>query len=168
MTYPIVNRAKEVAAVLVAFLMMPVLASAQGAAGSFVTDHEFTAATTRAGYPYMAGGVSIDERQLMAELGNNFNLKLTFAEESGIYLADVGLVITNQKNEEVVNTSAGGPWFYIQLPPGKYDVKASFAGRTKTISDIPVSNSQQISRMFHWDLPSEPEHPQLVKKLVKN
>ncbi|HEX6176348.1 MAG TPA: hypothetical protein VF089_20250, partial [Candidatus Binatia bacterium] len=44
----------------------------QGAAGSFVTDHEFTAATTRAGYPYMAGGVSIDERQLMAELGNNF------------------------------------------------------------------------------------------------
>ena len=114
----------------------------------------------------MAGGVSIDERQLMAELGNNFNLKLTLAEESGIYLADVGLVITNQKNEEVVNTSVGGPWFYIQLPPGKYDLKASFAGRTKAFGNIPVSKYQQTSRMFHWDLPSEPEHPELVKKLV--
>ena len=168
MTYPIVNRAREVAAVLLAFLMTPALARAQGAAGSFITDHEFTAATTRAGYPYMSGGVSIDERQLMAELGDNFNLKLTFAEESGIYLADVGLVITKQSGEEVVNTSAGGPWFYIQLPSGKYDVKASFAGRTKRISNIPVSKSQQISRMFHWDLPSEPEHPQLVKELVTN
>ena len=163
MTYPIVNRAREVAVVVAAFLMMPAVGTTQGAAGSLVTDHEFTAATTRAGYPYMAGGVSIDERQLMAELGDSFNLKLTFTEKSGIYLADVGLIITNQNGEAVVNTSSGGPWFYIQLPPGKYDVKASFAGRTKRISNIPVSKSRQISRIFHWDLPSEPEHPQLVK-----
>jgi uncharacterized protein YigE (DUF2233 family) len=169
MTYAIVNRTREAAAaVLIAFLMMPALGTAQGADRSSITEHEFTAATTRAGYPYMAGGVGFDERQLMAELGNNFNLKLTFAEESGIYLADVGLVITNKKGEEVVNTSAGAPWFYVQLPPGKYDVKATFAGQTKTISNISVSNSRQTSRMFHWDLPSEPEHPQLVKKLMKN
>jgi hypothetical protein len=168
MTYTIVNRAREVAAILVAVLMMPALGTAQTMDRSSIIGPEFTAATSRAGYPYMAGGVGFDERQLMAELGNNFNLKLTFAEQSGIYLADVRVVITNQNGEEIVNTSAGGPWFYVQLPPGRYDVKASFAGTTKRISNIPVSNSQQTSRMFHWDLPSEPEHPQLVKKLINN
>ena len=62
MTYPIVNRAREVAAVLVALLMMPALGTAQAADGPSITDHEFTATTTRAGYPYMAGGVGSDER----------------------------------------------------------------------------------------------------------
>ena len=127
-------------------------------------DGSFTVAKTETGFPYMEGGVGIDERQLMAERDDNFNVKLIFAEKSGIYMADVKLVFTNQKGEEVVNTTAEGPWFYIQLPTGQYDVKASFAGRTKVIRNIPVSKSRQTSRIFHWDLPLEPEHPQLVTK----
>jgi hypothetical protein len=107
----------------------------------------------------MAGGFGTDERQLMLEQSGKY-----FAEKAGIYMADTRVVIENEKGEEVLNMRAPGPWLYVQLPPGTYNVTASFEGNSKTIKNIPVSKSQQISRIFHWDVAGEPEHPQLISK----
>jgi hypothetical protein len=162
MTYAMINRAGKRALVLLGSVILLALGISQAAADSSVFGHEFRTATTEQGFPFMAGGISVDERQLMVERDDKFNLKLVFAEKSGIYLADVKLGIFNQNGQEIAAITAPGPWFYIQLPPGRYDVRASFDGSTKTIRNIPVSKGQQTSRIFHWDLPSEPEHPQLV------
>jgi hypothetical protein len=113
----------------------------------------------------MAGGFGTDEREQMAEQSRDYNLKLVFAEKAGIYLADARIDIENEKGEEIVNITAPGPWFYIELPPGTYNVTARFEGNTKTIRNIPVSKSQQTARILHWDLPGEPEHPELLSQL---
>jgi uncharacterized protein YigE (DUF2233 family) len=162
MTYAMINRAGKRALVLLGSVILLALGISQAPADSSVFGHEFRTAKTQEGFPYLTGGISIDERQLMAERDDEYNLKLVFAEKSGIYLADVKLGIFDQKGQQIAAVTAPGPWFYIQLPPGKYDVRASFDGRTKTIRSIPVLKAQQTSRIFHWDLPSEPEHPELV------
>jgi hypothetical protein len=162
MTGVIVSRAAERALVLIASLILILLGTSRARADSAQLGIEPVAAKTQEGFPYLTGGISIDERQLMAERDDEYNLKLVFAEKSGIYLADVKLGIFDQKGQQIAAVTAPGPWFYIQLPPGKYDVRASFDGRTKTIRSIPVLKAQQTSRIFHWDLPSEPEHPELV------
>lgn len=148
--------------VALASLLLLTPGISQGSAGSPVTGYGFTTAETAKGFPYMTGGVGIDERQVMEQRDDPFNLKLVFAEKSGLYLADVRLRILNQDGREIAATAATGPWFYIQLPPGEYDVQASFDGKTQMIRNIEVSEAQQTTRILHWDLPSEPEHPQLV------
>lgn len=133
-----------------------------GSAQSLPLDVFFAEGKTEEGFAYMAGGFGIGERDVMEEQSDDYNLKLIFAENSGIYLADVKLTVENENGQEIVNTTAPGPWFYIQLPPGRYDVTADFEGEVKKINNISVSESRQASRIFHWDLPSEPEHPQLA------
>ena len=46
---------------------------------------------TEQGFPYMSGGVGLDEREVMRSWGAAYNLRLSFAETSGMYLSDVKL-----------------------------------------------------------------------------
>lgn len=107
---------------------------------------------TKQGFAYMSGGVGIDERELMGKLGKAYNLKLSFAEISGPYLADVGLIIEDTKGAEIISTTTNGPWFYIQLPSGTYTIKATVGGNTKQIKNLQLSKGERISRTVHWDL----------------
>ena len=152
--------------VFFAFLALVFVASPRPAfAQSSSLSYPFTKSQTADGFRYMTGGFGIDDREQMTEQSRDYNLKLMFAEKAGIYLADARVAIENEKGEEIVNITAPGPWFYIQLPPGTYNVTASFEGNTKTIRNIPVSKSQQTSRLFHWDVAGEPEHPELLSQL---
>jgi hypothetical protein len=137
----------------------PALASGQSSPLSFVKSQ------TAEGLPYMTGGISIEERQRMSEQSSGYNLKLIFAENAGIYLADVKVAIKNDHGEQIGDVTSPGPWFFIQLPPGRYYVNATFEGSTKAIRNVPVSKSQQSARIIHWDLPGEPEHPELLSQI---
>ena len=137
----------------------PQLASGQSSPLGFVKSQ------TTEGLPYMTGGISVEERQRMSEQSSEYNLKLIFAENAGIYLADVKVAVENDRGEQIGNFTSPGPWFFIQLPPGRYDINGTFDGTTKAIRKVPVSKSQQSARIFHWDLPGEPEHPELLSQL---
>jgi hypothetical protein len=45
------------------------------------------------GFAYMTGGIGTDERKIMQSWGRDYNVKLAFAEISGVYLSDVELWI---------------------------------------------------------------------------
>ena len=107
---------------------------------------------TAQGFPYLSGGVGADERIAMEEHGKAFNVKLEFAETGGAYLADVKLEIVGGKNETVLSTTATGPWFYIQLPPGIYSVKAAFGGKSKEIKALRVITDKKAHHVFVWEL----------------
>ncbi|MBI3001436.1 MAG: carboxypeptidase regulatory-like domain-containing protein [Deltaproteobacteria bacterium] len=110
---------------------------------------------TNQGYPFMSGGIGADERQIMEESGKSYNLKLSFAEKSGQYLSGVEVVIADEKGKEIARTTVHGPWFYIQLPAGKYSIRATLAGATKRIKDLDVPAKQRVFRLLHWDLKGE-------------
>lgn len=111
-----------------------------------------TMGKTKQGFAYMSGGVGIEERGRMAKQADRYNLKLSFADRAGEYLDKVRLVIRDEKGGEIVETTASGPWFYIRLPAGNYDVKATFNHHTREIRRLRISKDRRVVRLFHWDL----------------
>jgi hypothetical protein len=114
-----------------------------------------TEGKTAQGFPYVSGGVGADERAALEERGKAFNVKLAFAEQRGPYLADVNVMIVDGQGAEILSLASAGPWFYIQLPPGRYNVKATYNGQTKEIRNLQVPKDKAVSRVLTWNLALE-------------
>lgn len=112
---------------------------------------------TDQGFPYLFGGVSTNERELMEERAKHYNLRLMFAEKNGPYLSDVTLALASVKEGELVTIATNGPWFFIQLPPGTYNVKATFQGETKQINNLQLTKGKTVQQTIIWDLGREAE-----------
>ena len=107
---------------------------------------------TDQGYPFASGGVGTEERELMRKEAQGYDLDLGFADRTGDYLSDVNLTITDKHGNQVVDTTTAGPWFYIELPDGKYDVRASYDNQTEEIKNLEVSKNHLTTRLLHWEL----------------
>lgn len=116
-----------------------------------------TRGKTAQGFVYLSGGVGADERLALEERAKGFNVKLVFAGTDGSYVADVKLEITDVKGEAIIATTTSGPWFYIHLPPGIYNVKATFGGQSKEVKSLRVSKDKSTHQVFVWDLGGEPK-----------
>jgi hypothetical protein len=135
-----------------AISLFPYILDAQSTSGETPAGVVITRGTTLQGFPYLSGGVSSNEREIMEPLGKDYNLRITFAERGGSYLADVSLIITGNKGDEIVAVTANGPWFFIQLPPGRYTVKATFDGQTRSTDAFTVAKGKTVHRTLVWDL----------------
>jgi hypothetical protein len=114
-----------------------------------------TEGKTGDGFPYLFGGVSSDEREAMEARAKSYNLKLVFAEKRGAFISGAIIMITTAKGTEIDTLTVKGPWFYIQLPPGDYSVKATFKGQTKQINNLHVPKDKRVQQGFSWDLGEE-------------
>ena len=103
-----------------------------------------TRGKTAHGFVYLSSGVGADERLALEERAKAFNVKLVFADADG-------------KGEAILSTTTAGPWFYIQLPPGIYNVKATFGGQSKEIKKLLVSNDRNTHQVFVWDPGGDPK-----------
>lgn len=111
-----------------------------------------TEGKTAEGFPYLFGGVSSDEREVLEERAKGYNLKLVFAEKRGAFISGAIIMIATTKGAEIDTMTVKGPWFYIQLPPGDYSVKATFKGQTKQINNLHVPKDKRVQQGFIWDL----------------
>jgi hypothetical protein len=107
---------------------------------------------TEQGFPYISGGVSTNEREIIETAGKSYNVKLSFADKRGPYLSEVRLVIEGAKGARIISITTPGPMFFIQLPPGNYAVKATFNGETKEIKRLEVAKDKMIQRTLVWAL----------------
>jgi hypothetical protein len=110
-----------------------------------------TEGKTPQGFSYLMGGVGSDERAAMEEKSKAFNLRLVFADRRGPYLSDVKLVIEDSRKAEVISLTTNGPWFFIQLPPGRYGVRATFKGQTQSIDALNIGKEQLVRQTLTWD-----------------
>jgi hypothetical protein len=124
-------------------------------AAQFPPSIVITEGKTAQGFPYLSGGVGSDERDALEERGKGFNLKLVFAERRGPFLADVRIVIADGKGAEVISLASAGPWFYIQLPPGRYNVKAVYKEQAKEIRNLELAKNKTVRRTLVWNLAEE-------------
>jgi len=111
-----------------------------------------TEGKTNQGYPYLFGGVGSDEREAMEERAKGYNVKLIFAEKRGAFVSGVTVAIANAKGAEIAALKTEGPWFYIQLPPGDYSIKARFKGEIKEIKNMTVPKDKRAQQGLTWDL----------------
>ena len=109
---------------------------------------------TASGFPYIAGGIGSAERKKMEEMGKDFNLKIAFAAAGGSFLANIDLAIEDARGRLVIATKVPGPWFFIQLPPGTYSIKATYKNESKTIHSLRLEQDKELRRTFHWQAAS--------------
>lgn len=79
--------------------------------------------------PYEAGGVGIEERATMKQNMNKYNLRLMFATTKGQYLASIPVEIKDRQGKVVFALKTNGPWLFLNLPAGQYDINASYEKR---------------------------------------
>ncbi len=81
---------------------------------------------------FISGGVGEEDRAELEAVQKNYNLKIVFAGEGGIFLDDIHVVITDAAKNTVLTTDTEGPILLAKLKPGKYVVSADVQGITKT------------------------------------
>ena len=103
------------------------------------------------GISYLTGGVTVDERQEMAEQRKNFSLLLKFAAKSGRYLGDVAVNITTGKGATVFESTTDGPWLLVNLPAGAYTLKATSGGVSQS-QKISIGNNARRELTMYWNV----------------
>jgi hypothetical protein len=99
--------------------------------------------------PYVSGGVGLEERDALAQMSRDYNLKLTFAVSSGNYLGDVNVVIRDARGQVVLEAVSEGPWFFAKLPSGTYTIRVEVMGKAQQQSSrVPAKGQAQVN--FFW------------------
>lgn len=99
---------------------------------------------TQGNVTYLCGGIGETEAAYMNQQASEYDLKLTFASQTGAYLADVDVDIRNPQGQPVLQTLCGGPILLVDLPrSGRYRVQADAAGFTQTRNVQVNANSGQ-------------------------
>jgi hypothetical protein len=79
-------------------------------------------------------------------------LKLIFADTTGHYLCDVSVGITDERGHQILAAVSHGPWFFANLPAGRYHVLAATQGYTRE-QIVQVSPQHQSRLAFSWTEP---------------
>ena len=74
--------------------------------------------------PMVSGGIGTDDMNNLLRIQNQYNLKLLFTENNGVYLSDLAVQITDSQHNVVANTRTDGPVLLVKLPRGTYHVEA--------------------------------------------
>jgi hypothetical protein len=85
---------------------------------------------TPQGLAFASGGVSDEELVALHAKRDTYSLwVVTAALTSGAHLADVSIKIRDANQRTVFSGQLDGPWLFIDLPLGRYEVEAALAGQ---------------------------------------
>ena len=112
----------------------------------------FSGAVPAAEIQAVSGAVGLEDRQRMLQSYGDYNLHLAFAQADGAYLADVGLSIRSADGQLVWSGFSEGPYFFAQVPGGKYQVNAEFDGRVVTKMVHVRSAAPGPMHHFYWNI----------------
>jgi hypothetical protein len=117
---------------------------------------------TPMGMPYVSGGIGQSElSSLHAKRGDYSLWVITAAMKSGAYLADVEVSVRDAKQRVVFKERLDGPWLFIDLPLGRYEVEASFNGETeKRSTTIHRGDHHQVFFYFKTGDETPPDVPE--------
>lgn len=108
--------------------------------------------TVQNGIAYITGGVGSDEVDALHGVASQYSLRLTFVTQRGRYLSDVDVEIAGPSGASVFKTRTLGPFLYVSLPPGRYQVSA-YAGGTKQTRVVTVNARQGTNAQFDFPPP---------------
>ena len=110
--------------------------------------------TVEGGVSYAMGGVGLGERNELQAQREGYNLWVTTAARSGVYLANADVRITDQATGRVVlQGTINGPWLFADLPPGRYSVQATPPGSDKVLSrTVRVRKGGLSQAVLHFDI----------------
>lgn len=105
------------------------------------------------GVLYVSGGIGQDEAKFLRGVQANWPASFEFAARVGQksdYVAGVVVSVFDMQRRLVLDkVVSDGPMLLAALPPGRYQVQATLAGRTLT-RDIQVPSSGTAHSVFLW------------------
>ncbi len=117
---------------------------------------QLPAAQTEGGVEYVSGGFGLDESTAFKQAIAQWPLALTFASSgngTNAYAGDVQVVIRDTQDATVLNVLSQGPYFLAKIPPGSYEVFATYEGRTQS-RKVNIGSSGNTHVTFHWKRPA--------------
>lgn len=125
------------------------------------------AGKTVQGKSYVSGGVSHSELAALHEGRDRYSLwVVTAASKSGAHLAEVLVMIHDDRQRVVFEGRLDGPWLFIDLPLGRYQVEAALDGKVqKRMTTIHRGDRHQV--FFYFDTGDE-VNPESHLPLVEN
>jgi hypothetical protein len=99
---------------------------------------------------YAMGGIGEDEVAQMKGERSRYTLQVTTAQrDTGAYLADARVRITNAGTQQVVFDQAlSGPILMIDLPPGRYEVNVAYQGREQRQAAVVGKGTSEVGFRF--------------------
>lgn len=113
----------------------------------------------------VSGGVGSESRNHIEAVQNDYDLKLVFTGDKGIYLSDVSVDILDNNGKSVSRGVTEGPYLLANLERGNYVVKASIDGITKERNVFVNNKNLQVS-YIRFPVKDEPiDEKQIVSSL---
>ncbi len=97
--------------------------------------------------PVLTGGVGESSQEAITEAQQDYNLKVVFTGERGMYLSDVAVSLRNKDGLEVIRGVTQGPFLLAELEPGTYTLEAQIGqfNKQQTITVGKAMNVRQVS-----------------------
>jgi hypothetical protein len=110
----------------------------------------YAAPPAHAARTFECGGVGRESQERMVTASDRRDMMLTFATESGTYLADVDVLITSPSGVVLARGHCDGPLLLVDLPmTGTVQVHATWRGQTQR---KPVTIGKHTARVaFIWN-----------------
>ena len=106
---------------------------------------------TEDGISYVSTGVGKDSRENLPQ----FSLKLVFSTRTARYLANIETEILPASNGNPIRIRSVGPWLLVDLPPGKYTVKARNAKGQEVTKTIEIAKGRVTRANLVWNISDE-------------
>ena len=97
----------------------------------------------------VSGGVSVNARDNMRSQTPPHNLKMVFALNTGNYVSDVQVKVTDRSGKVVLEDVSNGPWLFATLPAGSYTATATYNGSPVT-QKVTVAKGGARTAQFRW------------------
>jgi len=104
---------------------------------------------------YFSAGVGVEERSAQYP---PFALKVVFTAGDKSLLSHAGVTIQPAKAGVAIiipPEQVEGPWLFVDLTPGLYDLSATFSGRVQQLKGVKIEPGRQKVVHFRWKEPRD-------------
>ena len=103
------------------------------------------------GISYVSTGVGKESRENLPP----FSLKLVFSTRTSRYLANIETEIVRAGGGKPTRIRSTGPWLLVDLPPGKYTVKATTSKGREVVKSFEIVKGRITKLNLVWNLSDE-------------
>jgi hypothetical protein len=103
---------------------------------------------TEDGIPYVSAGVGFDSRINLPR----FSLRLVFTTKSQKYLAGIDVEISPGPSGKAIRIHSSGPWLHVDLPPGRYKLKARSAKGQEVSRSFEIQKNRITQMTVAWNI----------------
>lgn len=100
------------------------------------------------GVSYVSAGIGYDSRINLPR----FSLRLVFATKTRKYLANVDVEISPGPSGKPIRIHSPGPWLHVDLPPGRYKLKARTAKGQEVVRTLEIRKNQITEVTVAWEV----------------